>query len=432
MLLEDGEEVARATPAVALTPSTARRRATRSPPASSSRCSRDASYDDALRRACAAGATRSLAARARSRRCPRPPRSTRILSLTLVEAGDESLRRDDPVALLDPVAQHVDVTPGARSGTVTQPALPGRTRSARRRRSRARGRVTPPSLTEIRVRSGRAREHEDLPAHLDDDGVAPTVDPRPSREATERTPGLSLVRRPRRADDTPGRGDTDDPRLRPRSRRRDSAAPGPREPGARSPRGHDDSTATRRSRRRRRTRSVFSSSSAARTYRSPRGRSDRSQRELVVAAHVHGRERARRSGAPRRRAPCRSTTDAVEFIADTLAGATDAGHDRRDGAVDECRALPRRADGTQGIAQIVLMGGAIAEGNFTPAAEFNIWCDPEAAAVVFECGLDITMIGLDVTHQALLGPEVERRLRDAGRRRLVRRRPQRLLHPLSP
>jgi len=52
--------------------------------------------------------------------------------------------------------------------------------------------------------------------------------------------------------------------------------------------------------------------------------------------------------------------------------------------------------------RIVLMGGAVAEGNITPAAEFNIWADPEAAARVFASGIDVTMIGLDVTHKALL------------------------------
>ena len=51
--------------------------------------------------------------------------------------------------------------------------------------------------------------------------------------------------------------------------------------------------------------------------------------------------------------------------------------------------------------QIVLMGGAIAEGNVTPAAEFNIWADPEAAVRVFASGIDVTMVGLDVTHKAL-------------------------------
>jgi inosine-uridine nucleoside N-ribohydrolase len=52
-------------------------------------------------------------------------------------------------------------------------------------------------------------------------------------------------------------------------------------------------------------------------------------------------------------------------------------------------------------ARIVLMGGAIAEGNVTPAAEFNIWADPEAAARVFGSGIDVTMVGLDITHRAL-------------------------------
>jgi inosine-uridine nucleoside N-ribohydrolase len=67
------------------------------------------------------------------------------------------------------------------------------------------------------------------------------------------------------------------------------------------------------------------------------------------------------------------------------------------------------------IARIVLMGGAIAEGNVTPAAEFNIWADPEAAHRVFTSGIDVTMVGLDVTHKALLLPEKVDELRDAGR-----------------
>ena len=52
--------------------------------------------------------------------------------------------------------------------------------------------------------------------------------------------------------------------------------------------------------------------------------------------------------------------------------------------------------------RIVLMGGAVGEGNRTPAAEFNIWADPEAAQRVFASGLDTTMVGLDVTHRALI------------------------------
>jgi purine nucleosidase len=60
--------------------------------------------------------------------------------------------------------------------------------------------------------------------------------------------------------------------------------------------------------------------------------------------------------------------------------------------------------------RIVLMGGAIAEGNVTPAAEFNIWADPEAAARVFASGIEVTMIGLDVTHKGLFTPAHEQRL----------------------
>ena len=54
------------------------------------------------------------------------------------------------------------------------------------------------------------------------------------------------------------------------------------------------------------------------------------------------------------------------------------------------------------IQRIVLMGGAVFDSNVTPAAEFNIYVDPEAAKVVFSCGVPITMVGLDVTNKALL------------------------------
>ncbi len=57
------------------------------------------------------------------------------------------------------------------------------------------------------------------------------------------------------------------------------------------------------------------------------------------------------------------------------------------------------------VGEIVLMGGAIGAGNVTPSAEFNIFVDPHAAAVVFASGAPLTMIGLDVTHQAIVTPE---------------------------
>jgi inosine-uridine nucleoside N-ribohydrolase len=67
------------------------------------------------------------------------------------------------------------------------------------------------------------------------------------------------------------------------------------------------------------------------------------------------------------------------------------------------------------IAHISLMGGSIGLGNTTPAAEFNVYVDPEAAREVFESGLQITMSGLDVTHQAGAGPAERERLRSIGR-----------------
>jgi inosine-uridine nucleoside N-ribohydrolase len=67
------------------------------------------------------------------------------------------------------------------------------------------------------------------------------------------------------------------------------------------------------------------------------------------------------------------------------------------------------------IDRIVWMGGAIAEGNITPAAEFNAFVDPEAAAAVFGSGIDLTMVGLDVTHKALFTRAHADRLRRTGR-----------------
>jgi inosine-uridine nucleoside N-ribohydrolase len=65
--------------------------------------------------------------------------------------------------------------------------------------------------------------------------------------------------------------------------------------------------------------------------------------------------------------------------------------------------------------RLVIMGGAIGEGNRTPAAEFNIWADPEAAQRVFLEALDTTMVGLDVTHRALITDAHTERMRGAGR-----------------
>jgi inosine-uridine nucleoside N-ribohydrolase len=76
--------------------------------------------------------------------------------------------------------------------------------------------------------------------------------------------------------------------------------------------------------------------------------------------------------------------------------------------------LERHPDVRDRLERIVWMGGAIAEGNVTPAAEFNAFVDPEAAAAVFGSGIPVTMIGLDVTHKALFDAGHAERLRGTG------------------
>lgn len=79
------------------------------------------------------------------------------------------------------------------------------------------------------------------------------------------------------------------------------------------------------------------------------------------------------------------------------------------------RLLTGHPDLVERIERIVLMGGSIGLGNVTPAAEFNIFVDPEAAAVVLGSSIEVTMVGLDVTHQAGLGRAEADVLRTAGR-----------------
>jgi inosine-uridine nucleoside N-ribohydrolase len=136
-------------------------------------------------------------------------------------------------------------------------------------------------------------------------------------------------------------------------------------------------------------------------------------RELFVADYVHGE-----SGldGPRLPPPSRPPGDlhAVDYLARELR--------RREGRLTLVPtgpltniALLLALEPDARPERIVLMGGAIGEGNRTPAAEFNIWCDPEAARRVFESGIAVTMVGLDVTHQALLTDAHADELRRAGR-----------------
>ncbi|KPQ06371.1 MAG: purine nucleosidase IunH [Rhodobacteraceae bacterium HLUCCA12] len=127
------------------------------------------------------------------------------------------------------------------------------------------------------------------------------------------------------------------------------------------------------------------------------------QRPLVTAEHVHGKTGLDGIDLPEPRMPLQDR-HAVDFLIETL---------RREPAgsvtlvpigplTNIATAMERAPDIVPRIGRIVLMGGAYFEvGNITPAAEFNIHVDPEAAARVFASGVELTVVPLDVTHKAL-------------------------------
>jgi inosine-uridine nucleoside N-ribohydrolase len=138
-------------------------------------------------------------------------------------------------------------------------------------------------------------------------------------------------------------------------------------------------------------------------------------REPRVAAHVHGESGLDGPDLPD---PTTKIVEAhgVDFLADTLRAASEPITLIPTGPLTNIALLlAQHPDITDKIERIVLMGGAIAEGNITPAAEFNIWVDPEAAARVFASDVDTTMVGLDVTHRALMTPAHADTLKESGR-----------------
>lgn len=137
-------------------------------------------------------------------------------------------------------------------------------------------------------------------------------------------------------------------------------------------------------------------------------------RDLVVAANVHGE-----SGLG---GPCLPESDLPEqqqSALDLITGAIESYPGKvtlipTGPLTNVATVFLARPDLKEKIRSIVLMGGAAYEGNVTPAAEFNMHVDPEAARIVLQSGVPVAMIGLDATHQALIYPDEVEKLRSMG------------------
>jgi pyrimidine-specific ribonucleoside hydrolase len=137
-------------------------------------------------------------------------------------------------------------------------------------------------------------------------------------------------------------------------------------------------------------------------------------RELFTAPYVHGESGLDGPDLPEPQgAPVEQ--HAVDFLAERILGSARPVTLVPVGPLTNIALLlARYPEAAENVERIVIMGGAIAEGNVTPAAEFNIYVDPEAAWRVFRSDLPVTMIGLDVTHRALMTDAHAERLRGSG------------------
>ncbi len=127
------------------------------------------------------------------------------------------------------------------------------------------------------------------------------------------------------------------------------------------------------------------------------------RRQQVTAEHVHGPGGIDGHVFPEPTMPVQPR-HGVDFIVETLLAAEPASVTlcTLGPLTDVALALVKDPRIVRGLREIVMMGGAYFEvGNITPAAEFNIHVDPEAADIVLKSGAPITMVPLDVTHQVL-------------------------------
>jgi pyrimidine-specific ribonucleoside hydrolase len=147
-----------------------------------------------------------------------------------------------------------------------------------------------------------------------------------------------------------------------------------------------------------------------------RGASKPLFRELIIAPQVHGESGLDGPSLPEPRLP-ESPLSAVELAARTLRDSPVPVMLVPTGALTNVAALLlSHPELKPKIGRISLMGGSAIGGNWTAAAEFNILVDPEAAHIVFNAGIPVTMCGLDVTHKALVTRADTERFRAIGGR----------------
>ena len=138
-------------------------------------------------------------------------------------------------------------------------------------------------------------------------------------------------------------------------------------------------------------------------------------REARNAAEVHGPGGLGDVILPKARLPL-APTHAVDLIIDTLRAGPGEIHLVATGPLTNIAlALRQEPRIVEWAASFTIMGGSFTRGNTTPAAEFNIYADPEAAAEVFAAGWDVVTVGLDLTLQAMVTGSIRERMRELGR-----------------
>lgn len=138
--------------------------------------------------------------------------------------------------------------------------------------------------------------------------------------------------------------------------------------------------------------------------------------DLIVAEDIHG---ASGLDGPDLDVPVAEVADvhAVELMRRLIVGSAEPVTLIATGPLTNVALLLRRhPEVTTRVRRVVFMGGSTGRGNTTPYGEFNIVTDPEAADIVLRSGLPATMIGLNVTHQALATTEIIAEFRGLGTR----------------